>query len=280
MRLAYDYVVADAGESVRDSLDATPEEFSARMGYVAGRFQTRGELLTLNDEDWAHEVHAALRELLDPARRTLSIGSGYGEHEARLAAEGYRVVASDIVEEALTDAARLFPELETRAFNVLEPGPDAGCDDVLIASLDYAFDDEQLGRALRNVRALLPPGGRLIFVHRYQDTLGTRLIDRVLAPGLALAMRAKARMTGSGIRIVRRSHGFRRTRRELRELAARSGFRVGRVRYAGFAFELFRIDVPRRVPALYRIARRLDRRMRTLNIATVLELMPEETQRR
>jgi hypothetical protein len=89
-------------------------------------------------------------------------------------------------------------------------------------------------------------------------------------------MRAKARVKRSGVRIVRRRHGFRRTRGEMRELARRSGYRIGRVRSAGFALELTRIDVHRRAPAVYRLARRMDRRMRIFNIATVLELIPEE----
>lgn len=275
MRLAHDYVVA-RDDAVRDTLDRSPEEFRERMGYVAGRFGTREELLAEGGADWALELHAVLRELLDPLRLTLSVGSGYAEHEARLATAGYRIVASDIVEEGLVDAARLFPELETRRFDVLDPGPGERFDDVLIASLDYALDDAQLERALGNVRRLLAPGGRLILVQRYRDTLGTRLIDRVLWPALALAMRAKARAARSGVRIVRREHGFRRTREELRALAVRAGFRVGRVRYAGFAVELTRIDVHRRAPAVYRLVRRLDRRMRTFNIATVLELIPEE----
>jgi SAM-dependent methyltransferase len=159
---------------------------------------------------------------------------------------------------------------------VLAPDPGERWDDVLIASLDYAFDDTQLKRALQNVRAVLAPGGRLVFVHRYQDTPGTRIVDRALSPALAVAMRAKALATRSGLRIVRREHGFRRTRRELRDLARQAGFRVGRVRYAGYAVELTRIDVQRRAPALYRLARRVDRRMRTFNIATVLELIPDE----
>jgi SAM-dependent methyltransferase len=276
MRLAFDYVVATPGEQVRDTLDHDAAEFSERMDYAPGRFATREQLLAAAGDDWARELHAVLRELLVPTRRTLSIGSGLCEHEATLVVAGYLMVASDIAEDAMVDAARLFPELETRYFNVLAPDPGERWDDVLIASLDYAFDDAQLERSLRNVRGILAPGGRLVFVHRYQDTLGTRMIDRALSPALAGAMRAKARVTGSGLRIVRREHGFRRTRGEMRALARRSGFRVGRVRSAGFAVELTRIDVHRRAPALYRLARRVDRRIKTFNIATVLELIPDE----
>ena len=274
MRLAYDYVVTTGDRDVRATLDRTADQFADRMGYRAGRFATREELLAESGADWARELHAVLRELLNPARRTLSVGSGYCEHEAQLATAGYRIVASDIVPDAMTDAARLFPELETRVFDVLDPAPDERWDDVLIASLDYALDDEQLALALRNVRKILAPGGRLIFVHRYQDTLGTRLVDCVLSPALALATSTKARMSGSGLQIVRREHGFRRTRRELRQLAGRSGLNTSRIRFAGFAVELTRIDVHRRAPAVYRIARRLDRRMKIFNVATVLELIP------
>lgn len=274
MRLAHDYVVADAGQELRRGLDRSADEFAERMAYREGRFATREELIAAASEAWIQELHAALRELLDPRRRTLSIGSGYGEHDVLLALAGYRVVASDIVVEALADAARLFPELEVRPFDIFEPDAGERWDDVLIAALDYAFDDADFERALRNARAILRPGGRVILVHRYRDTPGTWLIDRLLLPALALLMTAKARVTGSGTQVVRREHGFRRSGREMRALVWRCGFRIGRVRSAGFAVELMRIDVHRRAPALYRLAQRADRRLRLFNNATVLELIP------
>ena len=270
MRLAHDYlVVASPEHRVRATLDRDAEDFAERMGYTAGRFATRDELLAAGEEEWVRELHGALRELLVPERRTLSVGSGYGEHEVQLAVAGYRIVATDIVEQALADAARLFPELETRRFDVLAPDPDERWDDILVASLDYALDDTELELALRNCRSLLAPGGRVILVHRYRDTPGTWLIDRVLVPAVAVASRVKTRA-----RIVRREHGYRRTGRELLDLTDRSGLRVARVRSAGYGMELTRVDLHRRAPAVYRLLQRADRRLRIFNNATVFELIP------
>jgi SAM-dependent methyltransferase len=268
MRLAHDYVVADAAQEPRAGLDRDAADFADRMGYAAGRFNTREELIAAGEEEWARELHAVLRELLVPERRTLSVGSGYGEHEVQLALAGHRMVATDIVEEALADAARLFPELETRRFDVLEPDRDERFEDILVASLDYALDDALLERALRNCRELLAPGGRVILVQRYRDTPGTWLIDRVLLPLVAVASRAR------GTNVVRREHGFRRSGRELKALVRRCGFRIGRVRSAGFAMELTRIDLRRRAPGLYRLVQRADRRVRLFNNCTVFELIP------
>ncbi|MEX2195758.1 MAG: class I SAM-dependent methyltransferase [Thermoleophilaceae bacterium] len=275
MRLAHDYVVASGDGPSRAERDRNPEEFAETMGYREGRFRTREDLLEHARTRWVAELHDVLGELLSRERSILSLGSGYCEHEVPFALAGYRIVATDIVEDALADAGRLFPELTVRRFDVLAPDLQERFDDVLVAGLDFALDDDELRKALLNLRSVLEPGGRVIFVLRYHDNLATRLIDGLMRPAIAHATRVRARLSGRRLAVLRREHGFRRRRSEVRRLAAETGYRVGRVRHAAFALELERIDLHRRLPALYRLAQRVDRRLAVFNSATVFELLTE-----
>ena len=71
--------------------------------------------------------------------------------------------------------------------------------------------------------------------------------------------------------LVRREHGYRRTRSEIRAHIERAGYRVGRVRYAAFGLVLARLPLP---GGLLRLAAQLDRRFRVLNSATIFECLP------
>ncbi len=171
------------------------------MEYQPGRFRDRQEFLRAHDQRWVHELHDVLKELLDPQRLTLGIGSGEGEHEVLLHEAGYRVIASDVVPGVLDDAARLFPGLETRLLDVF--GDDVvECDDVLAGGIDFYFDDAEAADLFAAVRRRLIPGGRFVVVLRYRDNLATTAIDRVGLPALAWAQRrrgAHARAQGARV---------------------------------------------------------------------------------
>ena len=269
MRLAYDYVDLPAQAEAATSMPASEREFGESLGYAELRFSSREEFLAYARQPWIEDLRVVLREFLEPGRSVLSVGSGKGEHEVPLFLDGYDITASDIVEEALEDAQRLFPGFEAIRFDVLRPDTDRRWDDVLATGIDYALDDAQLGAFLRAARELLNPGGRVIWVHRYNDNLGTRAIDRVLLPAWARFRGARYRRRGEPVRVVKREHGYRRRRRELQTLAESSGYRVGRVAHACFGLELERVPIPR---GLLRLFRRADRRLHVFNSATVFEL--------
>ncbi len=168
----------------------------------------------------------------------------------------------------MDETARLFPELETREIDILRAHGEPEFDDALVAGLDYALDDDQLVMALLAVRSFLRSGGRVVLVHSYRDTLGARLVDGVLLPLWARSRRRR------GIDLVRKPHGYRRSTRDVRRLAARAGLVTGRTRRAGHAAELTRVGLNLKAPGLYETLRRIDARLGQLNTATVLELLP------
>lgn len=241
-------------------VDSGVDAYAATMDYRPGRFRDRQEFLRAHDQRWVRELHEVLKDLLDPQRLTLGIGSGEGEHEVLLHEAGYRVIASDVVPGVLDDAARLFPGLETRLLDVF--GDDVvECDDVLAGGIDFYFDDAEAADLFAAVRRRLIPGGRFVVVLRYRDNLATTAIDRVGLPALAWAQRRR------GAHLERKAHGYRRSVGELRKLAKSGGFSVGRVRHAAFGMELERL-VPAPAPVV-----RLDRRLHVLNSAVVFELL-------
>lgn len=235
------------------------------MHFGARRFTTREEFLKGFRSPWMLELRAVLRELLDKDRRTFSVGAGECEHEVALAQEGYRLEGSDYLPEALEPVRRLFPEFPCRTFDVFHPEP-VECDDVLVTGMDAYFDDAELLRVLSNLKGLLPPGGRLIFVLRCHDTWFTRFCDRLAFPALAFLFN---RLRGGGWGLSRR--GYRRTPGELRRLAEQAGFRVGSVRWAGFGVELTRLYLDRLVPM--GLMRAVDRRLGWFRNMTVFELL-------
>lgn len=256
MRVGHKYVADD-----RAGIDRDADQYAATMGYRPGRHASPEDFLAAHDQRWVHELHAALADLLDPQRTVLCIGSGEGEHEVLLHLDGYDVIATDVVPGVLDDAARLFPGLKTMTLDAFGEEP-VTCDDVLATGMEFYFDDAELGRLLRAVRARLEPGGRFILVQRYRDTPATWVVDRVALP-LTAALR---RMRGATL--TRKAHGYRRSLGDIEQLARASGFRTGRVRYAAFGMEMERV-----LPAPDAVVR-LDRRLHVLNSSTVVELLP------
>lgn len=256
MRLGHAYVPEAAATG---TLPADPDAFRAHLAYAP-----IDDFSALTDQRWVRELHAALMDLLEPTRTVLSLGSGKGEHELLLHRAGIPVTASELLPEALDDLRRLHPEVPAITFDALRPTPGLHFDDVLATGLDYALSDGQLVEMLRNGQAITGPGGRFVFALRYRDNLATRAIDQALLPAWAATRRLR------GKPIARREHGWRRSPHEIRALAERSGYRVGRVRHAGYGMELARLPMP---AGALEVAARLDRRLHVLNNVTVFELL-------
>jgi SAM-dependent methyltransferase len=269
VRRANSYTTIPIGASQLVNVPASAEEFRQSMGYEQ---LGREQLLERTRVPWVAELHETLAKLLRKDRAILSLGSGQGEHEIAFFVKGYEITASDIVPDVLTDAQSAFPGFRARVLDALSPTCDELYDDVLATGIDYALDDNQLLELLLMTRCrLLRPGGRLILVLRFHDNLATRALDWVLVPMFGFLQALSHRVRKDGWVTVRRHHGYRRTRGEIRHLAAAGGYRVGRICHTCFALELARIPTPRIVMTL---VRGLDRRLHMFNSATVFELLP------
>lgn len=234
----------------------------AEMHFGTRRFHSREAFLQTFGAPWRLELLDVLRELLSKERRVFSVGAGECEHELTLFLEGYRVEGSDYLPEALEPVRRLFPEFPCRTFDVFHPEP-VDYDDALITGLDAYFDDAQILEILTNLKK---PGGRVIFVLRCHDTWFTRFCDALAFPALAYVFN---RLRGGGWGLSRR--GYRRRPAEFRALAERAGYRVGRVRRAGYGVELTRLYLDRLVPLGLLAA--IDRTVKSFYNMTIFELL-------
>ena len=122
-------------------------------------------------ERWNHHNHYhewLLRHLPPSCDRALDVGCGQGFFAARLASVAAHVDAVDVDRATLDLAARLHPagRVSFRAGDFLAMGLPAGGYDV-VASIAALHHMEVVG-ALREMRRLLRPGGRLAVLGLYR----------------------------------------------------------------------------------------------------------------
>jgi len=256
----------------RRGLDATPSEFAETMAYGSREYRSPAEFLAAHEAAWISDLQAVLRELLDPKRSVLSVGSGECEHEVPLVLAGYDIIASDVVDSA-GEARRLFPGLRFEIFDALHPRKLGPFDDVLVAGLDFYFDDDAFSRVVGNLRSQLRASGRLIFTLRYRNNAATWAIDTLGIPATCLALGVAGRIGLTRKRYVMKQHGYRRSIAEIIRVVSRHGFTVGRVRHAGFGQELTRVHLQRLAPPVFAALRAADRRLRVFNNAVVFEFL-------
>lgn len=274
MRKAYKPVLVELNQQVRTSVDQTVEDFASTMHYGETPFPSREDFLNAHGSDWEMELHYALKDLLEPSRSVLGLGSGECEHEIRFFMEGYNIAGSDVVAEAFSRSIQLFPGFKGFEFDIFTPDIKEQYDDLLVTGLDFYFDRPTAQKIFDNARHLLKENGRLIFVLRYQDNLLTWLIDVVGIPIYYLLLKKlMGILRGKSGRYQMKFHGYRRSRNEIVGMAFKAGFRLKRVKYAGYGVELMRVNLHNDFPGLYAMFRRLDRRLCLLNNATVFEFV-------
>lgn len=273
MRRGYKCIRVRRGEAARTDVDRTVDEFAATMAYGERRYASRDAFLEHFRVDWILELHAALKDLLVKERTVLSLGSGECEHEIPFFLEGYSIVGSDVVPAAMTQTRELFPEFPARVFDLFKPDTTEQYDDVLITGLDFYFGGAQAQAVFDNVRRLLKPGGRLVFTLRYLANPVTWCIDYLGIPLICAARNVRHVLRRTGYAFTLKFHGYRRSPAEIVAMAGRAGFRLGRVRYAGFGGEWTRVEINNRFPRAYEWLRQLDRRLHWFNTATVFEFL-------
>lgn len=126
--------------------------------------------------------------------KVLDIACGTGTVAARLAREGYRVVALDTVEHLVAVARRRYGESGTIAFHNLDlaqhPVPEAGMFDVVVSMHTLYWHPDPRG-VLEACRSALRPGGHGLFLTYARPAHVARTFAVIRAEqGLAGAVRA------------------------------------------------------------------------------------------
>lgn len=115
-------------------------------------------------EQWTGPFIPRLR--VASARRVLELGCGTGNDAARLAANGFEVVALDFSREALDEARRKYgDQVDFRVADLAEPFQfaDASFDAVMSNVALHMFSDGATRSVFAEVRRVLRPGGLFLF---------------------------------------------------------------------------------------------------------------------
>ncbi len=160
-------------------------------------------------------------------RRLIDVGGGYGELLCAIlkAYPSMRGAVLDLprcaegARKQLTDAG-VGDRGEFIAGSFFESVP-GGADAVIMKSIIHDWDDERSVKILRNCRAALSKGGKLLLVERLMPEM---LADNAEHRSVAL----------SDLNMLRGPGGCERTESEYRELFDKGGFKMIRVAPAGF----------------------------------------------
>lgn len=222
MRTWYKYIVTDdaslAGKTVHNPTDDYIDVMASldRDAFLAhGR--TFGSSQVMID---------FLRRNLDGTDKAISIGAGNGEYEIHLVLDGYDILITDVLDGPMAVTRQLFPEAKTRNVDIIADDFDVRYADLLgtfdavfVASLFYWLEDRAARTAVRNMKALLKPGGRLLVVFRSKNTALTWLVDDVICRFERPLNALKRRLaTGKPHYVFRNFAGYRRSLAEIRAI--------------------------------------------------------------
>lgn len=279
VRIGYKFILVKPGNNVNLDIGSDIESFEKTMGYslLHKGFGSKEDFLETYCSGQSpsvlnrRELNKVLELMLSKNDRILSIGSGIGEHDVLLHLSGYKIVASDIIPGVLEKTRKLFPDLETMTFDILNPKSSLKYDCILDTGLSYLYNYMEAIRIFSNCNRLLNPSGKLVFVLRYRDNLFTRFMDDFVLPLEARIVNLALAVRRSNLRLLRRKHGYRRSMSEILELGKMTGFELQKIGYAGYGVEAMGsiILTHIHIPSLSQILATLDKKIHIMNSATV-----------
>lgn len=170
-----------------------------------------------------------LRKHLSKCGDILSVASGRSANELFLIKDGWRITCSDLdIIKAYSETRKLFSDYEFVKLNILlEPAPRT-YDSVMVLSLIYLFDNDQLKIFFENVTKSLKVGGELLL-----DSAGapnnilTFFFNDIYLKVEIMLMRLARFLARRGCPALEiKHHGWRRNDREIVDIARRCGLEL------------------------------------------------------
>lgn len=184
-----------------------------------------------------------LEKHLNKEDEILSIASGRCANELWLIEKGYKVTCSDIdVMNAYKKTKELFPSLNWIKIDILQEPVINKFDSIVCLSLIYLFDMKKLSLFFSNIAQSLKPGGYLILdsAGAPDNMLSFSIHDIYLKFETILKGLLKCILKGRMTDLVIKDFGYRRTDKEIIEVAAKYGLRLAAQKNYAFLTEFRR----------------------------------------
>jgi len=172
-----------------------------------------------------------LRKYLTKNQTILSIASGRSANELRLLDDGFDVYCSDIYQFSwINETKKLWPNYQFFLLDISKNPSAQQYDTLIVLSLIYLFDEEQLDEFFKNVFQSLNKQGYLILDSAGSpDNLGSYFIHDILVKIEIYLISIVKSLAGLGkkrFRVIKKHHGYRRTNDEIKKIAEKNGFSI------------------------------------------------------
>ncbi len=256
MRAWYKYWLGEIGTHDQDlSIDQNFAEHAKTIGgFAPDAFYETKESFFQHYLWEYHEGRLAaynqfLKKRLSKDAAVLSVASGRCANELLLSEKGYPITCSDLERFAAHDQTqKLFPSFQWISYNVLE-GPHAPpVDAVICLSTIYLFNDQQLDDFFKNISESLTPGGHLLLDSAGSpDNFLSWLIHDIVLRYETRFKKWLSLLMGSERGVIRKFHGYRRTDKDIFDVAQRHGFQLMYLEKTAFLTEFKRSSIVGRV---------------------------------
>jgi len=186
---------------------------------------------------------------LNQDQTILSVASGRCATELYLSDNGYSITCSDLeILPSYEDTIKLFPDYRFITLNILEQSTDIKYDAIIVLSLIYVFDDEQLDIFFRNINRSLKKGGSLVL-----DSAGSpdNFLSYIVHDVICRFERYLKSILlfiisfGNKNSVYKKHHGYRRNDSEIDQIAQSNGFELIDVENYAFLTEFSRSRILR-----------------------------------
>lgn len=125
MRVGHSYSKCLEPDRFRNTLDASVGDFeeSLRVKERLEKIRSWSDFDQIFSSYWVKDFHRVLSQILVKQRRTLSIGSCFGENEAPFIRGGYDITCSDINADVVSHMQKIFGMDRYLLFDIFSPPP-------------------------------------------------------------------------------------------------------------------------------------------------------------
>ena len=120
-----------------------------------------------------------LKNNLDPDKKTLFVGSSWGEVEFFLK-DKFKIVASDY-EDQYVEFHKNNTDLNFIKLNILDiENQNLKYEQIVVNNIEYLFDNQELKTCIENISKISKPGAKIFVIFRSRDGFLIKFIDQIL----------------------------------------------------------------------------------------------------